>query len=109
MKNKFNKGFKTKYITIKRIKTKSNIETKCKGMKSKKKNLINDSRYTIIKKIRIKFDIKINCEGMKLKKKLTQQTNEGQIHYIQNNEDQIEPNRQISRPSCFFAMGSTIL
>jgi hypothetical protein len=37
-------------------------------MKSKKKNLINDSRYTIIKKMRIKFDIKINCEGMKLKK-----------------------------------------
>ena len=42
--NQFNKGFKTKYITIKRMRTKSNIKTKCKGMKLKKKNLINDSR-----------------------------------------------------------------
>jgi hypothetical protein len=37
------KRFKTIYITIKRMSTKSNIKIKCKGM-NLKKNLINDLR-----------------------------------------------------------------
>jgi len=44
LRKKFNKGFKTKYIAIKRMSTKSNIKIKCIGMKLKKKNLIKDSR-----------------------------------------------------------------
>jgi hypothetical protein len=31
---------------------------------------------------------KINCEEIKLKKKLTQQTNDSQIHYNQKNKNQ---------------------
>jgi len=34
--NQFNKGFKTKYIKIKRMRTKSNIKTKCKRNLKKK-------------------------------------------------------------------------
>ena len=36
----------------------------------------------------MKSDIKINCKEIKLKKNLTQQTNEGQIHYSKKNEYQ---------------------
>jgi hypothetical protein len=39
MKNKFNKGFKTKYITIKRIKTKSNIENQVQRDEIEEKKL----------------------------------------------------------------------
>ena len=35
--NQFNKGFKTKYITIKRMMTKSNIKIKCEKINLKKK------------------------------------------------------------------------
>jgi Tfp pilus assembly major pilin PilA len=42
--NQFNKWFKTKYITIKRMRTKSHIKTKCKGMNLKNNNLINNLR-----------------------------------------------------------------
>jgi hypothetical protein len=44
IKKKINKGFKAKYIAIKRMSTKSNIKIKCIGMKLKKNNLIKDSR-----------------------------------------------------------------
>jgi len=86
--NQFNKGFKTKYITIKRMRTKSNIETKCKGMKKKLDKWFK-TRYTIIKKNKDQIWYKNQLWKDEIKKKLTQQTNEGQIHYIQNNDDQI--------------------
>ena len=44
-KKKLDKLFKTKYIAIKRMRTKFDIKIKCKGMKLKKQiNLINNSR-----------------------------------------------------------------
>jgi hypothetical protein len=54
------KKFKTKYITIKTIKIKSNIKIICKWMNFFKNNLINYSRPDIL--MRIKFDIKNNCK-----------------------------------------------
>jgi hypothetical protein len=36
IEKKINKGFKTKYIAIKRMSIKSNIKIKCIGMKLKK-------------------------------------------------------------------------
>jgi hypothetical protein len=60
------------------MRIKSNIETKCKGMKLKKKKTIDKllkTIYTIIKKNRIKFDTKINCKWMKLKKQINSTNN----------------------------------
>ena len=58
--NQFKKRFKTKYITIKTIKIKSNIKLICKWMNFLKNNLINYSRPDTL--MRIKFDIKNNCK-----------------------------------------------
>ena len=50
IEKKINKGFKTKYITIKRIKIKYDIKIKYEGMRMKKKTLnsINDSKLNIL-------------------------------------------------------------
>jgi hypothetical protein len=54
IEKKFNKGFKTKYIAIKRMSTKSNIKIKYIGMKLKKKlNKGLKTKYIILKRMRI--------------------------------------------------------
>jgi hypothetical protein len=52
-------------------------------------NLINDPRPNTLqlKKLRTKSDIKIKYQGMKLKKQIN--SIQDQIHYNQNNKDQI--------------------